>query len=56
MAELVILNVPQDVLGRMRYLANKGDQEAQRWLKVELFGRPTRLPSPASYATEKFIT
>jgi len=29
MAELVILNVPQDVLSRMRYLANKGDEEAQ---------------------------
>ena len=33
MAELVIFNVPQDVLSRMRYLANKGDQEAQRLLK-----------------------
>ena len=34
MPELVILNVPQDVLSRMRRLANKGDEEAQRWLKV----------------------
>jgi hypothetical protein len=37
MAELVILNVPQDVLSRMRRLANKGDEEAQRWLKVDLW-------------------
>jgi hypothetical protein len=37
MAELVILNVPHDVLSRMRALANKGDQEAQHWLKVELW-------------------
>src|SRR6267154_6072286 len=37
MPELVILNVPQDVLSRMRRLANKGDEEAQRWLKVELW-------------------
>src|SRR5204863_2781839 len=34
MPELIILNVPQDVLSRMRRLANKGDEEAQRWLKV----------------------
>ena len=37
MPELVILNVPQDELSRMRRLANKGDEEAQRWLKVELW-------------------
>src|SRR5437660_10521497 len=37
MPELVILNVPQDVLSRMRRLANKGDEEARRWLKVELW-------------------
>jgi len=37
MPELVILNVPQDVLSRMRRLANKGDEEAQRWLKIELW-------------------
>jgi hypothetical protein len=37
MAELVILNVPQDALSRMRHLANKGDQAAQHWLKVELW-------------------
>ena len=37
MAELVILNVPQDTLNRMRHLANKGDEDAQRWLKVELW-------------------
>ena len=37
MPELIILNVPQDVLSRMRRLANKGDEEAQRWLKVELW-------------------
>ena len=37
MAELVILNVPQDVLSRMCQLANKGDHEAQQWLKVELW-------------------
>jgi len=37
MAELVILNLPQEVLNRMRRLANKGDEEAQRWLKVELW-------------------
>ena len=37
MPELVILNVPEDLLSRMRRLANKGDEEAQRWLKVELW-------------------
>ena len=37
MPELVILNVPQDVLSRVRRLANKGDEEAQRWLKVDLW-------------------
>ena len=37
MPELVILNLPQDVLSRMRRLANKGDEEAQRWLKVDLW-------------------
>jgi hypothetical protein len=37
MADLVILNLPQDVLSHMRRLANKGDEEAQRWLKVDLW-------------------
>jgi hypothetical protein len=54
MAELVILNVPHDVLSRMRALANKGDQEAQHWLKVELWKDYTP-PFAASYATGTFI-
>ena len=37
MTELIILNVPQDMLNRMRHLANKGDADAQRWLKIELW-------------------
>ena len=52
MPELVILNVPHDVLSRMRRLANKGDEEAQRWLKIELWKDYTP-PLPASSATAK---
>jgi hypothetical protein len=53
MAKLVILKVPQDALSRVRYLANKSDQEAQHWLKVD-FGRTTHHSSRASYATRNF--
>lgn len=35
MPELVVLNVPHDVLSRIPCLATKTDEEAQRWLKVE---------------------
>ena len=44
MPELVIPNVPQDVLSRMRRLANKGDEEAQRWLKEGLHAALCLLP------------
>jgi hypothetical protein len=37
MAELVILNVPREILVRQRRLAVHGDIEAKRWFQVDLW-------------------